>query len=391
MKLDSKIETLPLSKSNPKALMNLFGRSDITPMWIADMDFEVAIQIQDALIKRISNSGFSYEYKPNSFLAAQQEWYKKQYGLDLNQDHIVYNPSITTTIAIAIENFTSENDGIIIQPPVFMEFRDVIRKVNRRIVKNPLKLIGNQYKIDFEDLEAKAKLTENKILILCNPHNPVGRVWKKKELDTIVRICKKHNIIIISDEIHKDIILFDNTFTSLLNYSKDWKNIIVCTSEAKTFNLAGISDSMAIIPDETLRNTFNKISQKYNLGATNVLTRVALETAYLKGEAWLNDLIKTIESNIVSIEKELVDSKIKLIKPEGTYQVWLDFRDIFKDSKAMFQHITKNSNVGLNAGHWFGREGALFMRMNIATSNKKVINAIKKIKAAANLAWQNTM
>jgi len=385
MKLDYKIETLPLSKSNPKALLDLFGRSDITPMWIADMDFAVAKPIQNALIERTSNSGFGYEYKPNPFLSAQKTWYKTHYDVDLNKDHIVYNPSITTSIAIAIENFTSENDGIIIQPPVFMEFRDVIRKVNRRIVKNPLKLIDNQYKIDFEDLEAKAKLTENKILILCNPHNPVGRVWKKKELESIVRICKKHNIIIISDEIHKDIILFDNTFTSLLNYSIDWKNIIVCTSEAKTFNLAGISDSMAIIPNETLRNTFNKISEKYNLGATNVLTRVALETAYLKGETWLNDLIKTIEYNVTSIEKELLNSKINLIKPEGTYQVWLDFRDIFKDSKVMFQHITENSNVGLNAGHWFGREGALFMRMNIATSNEKVINAIKKIKTAVNL------
>ena len=385
MILDSKIETLPLSKSNPKALMDLFGRTDITPMWIADMDFEVAKPIQDALITRISSSGFSYEYKPNSFLSAQKEWYKKQYGIDLNQDHIVYNPSITTSISIAIETFTSENDGVIIQPPVFMEFRDVILKTNRKIIKNPLKLENQHYTFDLQDLEDKAKLVANKLLILCNPHNPVGRVWRKEEIDSIVKICKKHDVIIISDEIHKDIILFENTFTSLLKYSKVWNNIIVCTSEAKTFNLAGISDSMSIISDQTLRDAFNKISQKYNLGATNVLTRVALETAYLKGEEWLIDLIKTIQSNIVIIEEELVDSKIKLIKPEGTYQVWLDFRNIYKDSKEMFQHITKSSKVALNAGHWFGREGALFMRMNIATSNKKVLNAIKKIKAAANL------
>jgi putative C-S lyase len=354
-------------------------------MWIADMEFEVAKPIQDALIERISNSGFGYEYKPDSFLTAQKNWYKRTYDIDLKSEQIVYTPSITTSISIIIESYTNKGDGIIIMPPVFMEFRDVIRRTNRKIIKNPLELENQHYIIDLQSLEDKAKFETNKILILCNPHNPVGRVWKKKELEDIVRICKKHNVLIISDEIHKDIILFDNTFTSLLHYSKDWKNIIVCTSEAKTFNLAGISDSMAIIPSETLRDTFKKISQKYNLGATNVLTRVALEAAYLKGEVWLNKLLRSIESNIMSIEKELKDSKIKLIKPEGTYQVWLDFRDVFEDSKDMFQHITNNSKIALNAGHWFGREGALFMRMNIAISNKKVINAIKRIKSAADL------
>lgn len=380
MKTDKHLDVLPLSKSNPKALLDLFGSRDLTPMWIADMEFEVAKPIQDALIKRISNSGFGYEYKPESFIKAQKDWYKKRYGLDLNKDYIVYSPSITTSIAIIIENFTSEHDGIIIQPPVFMEFRDVIRKTKRNIIKNRLKLVDNHYEIDFEDLEEKAKDENNKILILCNPHNPVGRVWTKNELDKIITICKKHDVLLISDEIHKDIILFGNTFTSALSYSETLENLIVLTSEAKTFNLAGISDAMTIIPNENLRNTITNTFQKYNLGATNVLTRVALETAYTEGEFWLNDLIKTIENNINSIEEELQDSKIKLIKSEGTYQVWLDFRSIYKDSKEMFHHITENSKVALNAGHWFGREGALFMRMNIATSNEKVINSIRKIK-----------
>jgi len=385
MKTDKNLEDLPLSKSNSKALIDLFGRSDLTPMWIADMEFEIASPIQKALIDRVSNSGFGYEYKPESFMASQKKWYKKRYNLELNKGHIVYSPSITTSIAIIIENFTSKHDGVIIQPPVFMEFRDVIRKTKRNIIKNPLKLVDNHYEIDFNDLEEKAKNETNKILILCNPHNPVGRVWTKTELEKITTICNKHGVLLISDEIHKDIILFNNQFNSALHYSNSLENLIVLTSEAKTFNLAGISDSMAIIPKESLRDSFKKITQKYNLGTTNVLTRVALEAAYLKGEAWLDNLINTIQFNIVSLEKELVGSKIKLIKPEGTYQVWLDFRDVFIDSKEMFEHITNHSKMALNAGHWFGREGALFMRMNIASSNKKVIFAIKKIKAAADL------
>ena len=385
MKIDKKFKSLPLTKTNPNTLESLFGSADVIPMWVADMEFEIAKPIQEALINRISNSGFAYEYKPESFFKAQKNWYKKHYQLDLIKEQILYSPTITTTISVIIENFTDKSDGIIIQPPVFMEFRDVIRKTGRRITKNPLKLVDNHYKIDFDDLEEKAKLENNKVLILCNPHNPVGRVWTKKELNKIISICKNNDLLLISDEIHKDIILFDNKFTSVLSFSDKWENIIVCTSEAKTFNLPSISDSIAIIPNENIRNSVKKSFNLYNLGRTNALTRVALEAAYNEGDKWLNELIRTIEENVKTIENELnkSNSKIKLVIPEGTYQVWLDFRDIFDDSKEMFNFITKNSKVGMNAGHWFGREGALFMRMNIATSKEKVLTSIQKVIKSA--------
>ena len=166
MKIDRNIKTLPLTKSNPNTLESLFGTNDLTPMWVADMEFEIDKSIQKALIERISGSGFGYEYKPESFFEAQKKWYKKQYQLNLIKEQILYSPTITTTISVIIENFTNESDGIFIQPPVFMEFRDVIRKTGRRIVKNPLKLVENHYKIDFDDLEEKARLDNNKILIL---------------------------------------------------------------------------------------------------------------------------------------------------------------------------------------------------------------------------------
>lgn len=381
MHLDKKLDVLPLTKTNPKTLEALFGKKDITPMWVADMEFEIDASIQSALINRISNSGFGYEYKSKSFYTAQKNWYKKQYQVDLNQEHTFYSPSLTTAIAIIIENFTSEKDGIIIQPPVFMEFRDVIRNTKRRITKNALKFENGIYQIDFEDLKEKAKLENNKILILCNPHNPVGRVWKKEELEKIINICKENNLILISDEIHKDIILFDNKFTSLLQFENVWNKIIVCTSEAKTFNIPGISDAMIIIPNEEIRNSVKTTFKKYNLGRTNALTSVALETAYNNGDFWLKKLIITIENNVNLIEEEIEksNSKIKLIKPEGTYQVWLDFNDVFQDTKVMFHQVIEKSGIGINAGHWFGREGALFMRMNIATTKEKVQFAIKQI------------
>lgn len=382
MQIDKKLKELPLVKTNPNTLISLFGSSDVTPMWVADMEFEIAKPIQDALMQRISNSGFGYEYKPKSFFIAQQEWYKNKYQINLNKNELIDSPSITTTIALAIENWTSQGDGVIIQPPVFLEFGDIIRKTKRRVINNPLKLVNNHYEIDFEDLEKKAKLQKNKILILCNPHNPVGRVWKKYELEKIISICKKNDLLLISDEIHKDIILFGNKFTSALHYTDKLENMVVCVSEAKTFNLCAIANSTAIITNKDLRNSLLNFFNIYNLNRVNALTRVALEAGYKSGSLWLQELIKYIEDNVKSIEKELKDSKIKLIKPEGTYQVWLDFREVYKHTKEMFSHLCENSKIGMNAGHWFGREGAPFMRMNIATSNEKVIKSIKKVKNA---------
>jgi len=382
MELDKKLKLLPLTKSNPATLTTLFGKPDMTPMWVADMDFQIAKPIQEALRERIKNSGFGYEYKPNSFFTAQKSWYKNHYQIELDKKEVLYSPTITTTISILIENFTSEKDGVILQPPVFMEFREVIRNTHRKIVKNPLKLENNQYKIDFKDLEEKAKQDNNKVLIICNPHNPVGRVWTAQELEKIVTICKDNNVLLISDEIHKDIVLFDNKFTSALQFSYIYSNIVVCTSEAKTFNLCGISDAMVISKNENIMKTLSATFKKYNLGRTNALTRVALETAYNKGDLWLKEVLKTIEKNVTTIEKTLEDSKINLIKPEGTYQVWLDFHDVYNDTKEMFKDITQKTGIALNAGHWFGREGALFIRMNIATSNEKVREAVLKIKEA---------
>ena len=383
MEIDNNLSTLPLTKSKPSTLESLFGKTDIEPYWVADMEFEIAKPIQEALTQRITNSSFGYEYKPDSFFNAQKDWYQRNYNIDLVKNHIVYSPSITTSISVLLENFSSESNGVITQPPVFMEFRDVIRNTKRRIIKNPLKFADNQYQIDFQDLEEKAKLENNKILIICNPHNPVGRVWTKEELKQVVQICKENDLLLISDEIHKDIILFDNQFTSALHFISDYEKIAVCTSEAKTFNLCGISDSMVIIPNEDLQKGVSATFKKYNLGRTNALTRVALESAYNNGQSWLREVLSEIERNVTTIEAELKNSKINLIKPEGTYQVWLDFSNIYQDTKEMFLHLTENAGIGLNAGHWFGREGALFMRMNIATSNEKITEAIRKIKKAA--------
>ncbi len=382
MEIDFKLKELPLVKNKLETLDFLFGNAITMSMWIADMEFEIAQPIQQALIDRVSNSGFGYEYKPDSFFEAQKEWYKEKNRIQLNKNQIVYSPSIKTTIAILIENFTGENEGVIVQPPVYMEFGDAIESRNRSLVNNALELVDNRYYINFKDLEEKAKLAQNKVLIICNPQNPIGRVWTKGELKEIVRICKQNNLLLISDEIHKDVILFDHQFTSALQFIKDYNRIVVCTSESKTFNLCSIADSMAIIPEQTIRNSITDTLKKYNLVANNALTRVALEAAYKGGHIWLAEVLKTVEENVEIIKKAIENSKIELIVPEGTYQVWLNFEKVYKNTEEMFNEITKKSGVALNAGHWYGSKGAMFMRMNIATSNEKVAKAITRIVEA---------
>jgi len=381
MRIDKRLKELPLTKTNPKSLLSIFGEIDLQAMWVADSEFQIAYPVQKALIERVTNSGFGYEYKPASFYKAQQTWYKKQYQVDLIKEQLFFSPSIPTTITIAIEKLTSEKDGVIIQSPVWSKFKSIIQRTKRKVEENPLKLVDGHYRIDFEDLTKKTKLATSKILILCNPHNPVGRVWTTAELDKIVAICKAHDLILLADEIHKDIILFNNKFTSLLNYTNELDKLIICTSEAKTFNFCSISDSIGIVPNEEIRKSIQDTLTKYYLGRTNALTRVALETAYLEGGDWLKALTITVEKNVSIIEEELMksNSKIKLIKPEGTAQVWLDFREVFSNTKEMLKQVTKKSKIGLHAGHGFGREGALFMRMSIATTTQRVQTAIRKI------------
>ena len=381
MKIDPKSGVLPLTKTNPNNLKPLFKRTDVLPMWVADMDFTVAEPIQKALIERVSGSGFAYEYRPDSYFEALTGFYKRHYGVNVKRDSIIFSNAITSSLAVIFEALTNPGDGIIIQPPVFMEFKDVIRKTGRRLYKNPLIYEKGHYKPDLDDLEAQAADPKTKALILCNPHNPVGRVWRKDEIEAIIEICKKHDLLLISDEIHKDICLFGNRFTSLLQYTGSYKKIFVLTSEAKSFNLPAISDSMLITPDEEIRKPVKQLMAKYNLGRTNALTRVALEAAYREGDPWLKKLVKTIENNVKLIEKKLQESgsKIRLVKPEGTYQVWLSMHELFDDSKVMFRSVTDATGIGMNAGHWFGREGALFMRMNIGTSAEKVNYAIEKL------------
>lgn len=276
-----------------------------------------------------------------------------------------------------------QGDGVIIQPPVFFEFRMVIRSNNRRLVKNPLKLVDGHYEMDFEDLERKASDPNNKVLILCSPHNPVGRVWTAAELEQVVEICGRHKVFVIADEIHGDFVFSPRRFVPYLSVA-DGENGAACISPAKTFNISGMVDALTIIPSERNRQRFHEFAHRYQINKVNVFASAAIEAAYREGSEWLDALLAYIRGNVNFIREYLQqnDIGVSLIEPEGTFLAWLDFRGLGMDPKALEKFLALEAQVALAPGYWFGREGAGFARMTIGCPRQTIQRALVSLSTA---------
>ncbi len=405
------LESHNFIKSDPaliKESFNLKKREGDHYRWVADMDFALFEPIADALVSRVKGGSFGYTTAPASLYPTLKKWYLTQYGFSPKEKEILFSPSIMTSLAFIIEEFTNPQDGVIIQPPVYMGFHKAIRKCGRRIISSPLILVDrlgagdeSRYEMDFADLEEKFRDERNKVFILCNPHNPVGRVWEEKDIERLVRLCEKYKIVLISDEIHKDFIFFGNKFHSLYPLAGEESLCFMVTSEAKTFNLASMSESMLISKNQKLLQRVKARFSRYGLPTNQALNYVVLQAVYTKGQAWLDAIKHCVEENILLVEAELKksNSKIKLIRPEALYLVWLDCREIFFNRKDGLKFIDE-SRVFMNPGHWFGGSDVSseisseiggkinkswgFMRLNLAASKKEVKAIIEKIiKTAA--------
>ncbi len=354
-------------------------------MSIADMDLRAPPAVIENLHKRVAHGIYGYESRPESYFNALETWYQNRHGWRIDQEHIESCPSILNAISILINQHSSEGDGVILQPPVFFEFRTVIRSNNRRIVKNPLNLVEGRYQIDFDDLEIKASDPNNKILILCNPHNPVGRVWTKTELGRVAEICASHNVFVIADEIHGDFVFPPHQYTPYLNNSETVvQNGAACISPAKTFNISGMVDAIAIIPNEKYRQEFHNFAHRYQINKVNVFASVATEAAYRDGAEWLDELLVYIRGNVDLIREGLQRNNVRvsLIEPEGTFLIWLDFRDLGLDAKGLERFLSQEAQLALAPGYWFGREGAGFARMTIGCPRETIQSALNNLIAA---------
>ena len=363
-----------------------FGRSDLIPMWVADMDIKAAPEIVESMKKKVEQEIFGYVYRPDSYYKTATEWLKKRFGYEISPSSLIHSPGVVPSMSILVKMLTKTTDKILIQTPVYPPFASAVKDNGKELVENPLiKDEKGYYTIDFEDLEKKLSLDEVKLFILCNPHNPVGRVWKKEELLKMGELCKKYNVRILADEIWRDLIMPGYKHTPMASLSKGIEDItITLFSPTKSFNLAGLQASFATFPRAEERKEFDNILGQMDVKRNNPFSLVAFETAYEKCEDWLEELILHIDGNMQYVVDFIAEKlpEIKVVKPEGTYLMWLDFNGTKIPQDKIQEFLINEAKVAMNDGGSFGSNGKGFARMNVACPRYMVEEAMERIEKA---------
>ncbi len=359
---------------------------EMISLWVADMDFPTSSFVIDAVKERTAHGIFGYTVPEEDYYKAVVGWMEEHYSYRPEKEWIITTPGVVFALAMAVRALTKEGDGVLIQPPVYYPFRGVVKSNRRRPVENVLvQDEEGRYGIDLEDFERKIVEEQVKLFILCNPHNPVGRVWTKEELCGMADICLKHKVKIISDEIHADFIYGDRKHTVLAGLSREYSdNVITCTAPSKTFNLAGLQISNIVISNGSIRKAFLDEMERSGYSQVNTLGLTACQAAYEKGKDYYEALKKYIKSNIDHIY-DFVDRElpgVKMYKPEGTYLVWLDFRGLGLPRKELERIITEEAGLWLDEGSIFGRSGEGFERINAACPKSVLEEALQRLKRA---------
>jgi cystathionine beta-lyase len=361
-----------------------YGRSDVIPLWAADMDFRVAQPVIDAIKDRAENGIFGYTARPDSFCDAVCNFQKKRKDWTIDKSLISFSTGVVPAISMIINEFTAPEDGIIIQTPVYPAFSNSVKHAKRQLIESPLKEIDGRFFMDFDDLEEKAAQGA-KYIILCSPHNPVGRVWEKWELQKLGDICLRYGLKVISDEIHSDIILWGKKHIPFASVSEKFREItITCIAPSKTFNLAGLQSAMVIFPNSESKNKYDWAWAKLHVESNNCLSMVATQAAFEHGEEWLDQLLKYLEGNI-SFLIDYFKNNIPLIKPiisEGTYLVWLDCRELGLSGEHLNKFMIFEAGLVLSSGINYGINGNGFMRLNPACPRSVLEKALGQLKVA---------
>ena len=361
-----------------------FGTADVLPLWVADMDFRTPDFIVEAVKKRAAHEIYGYTFRGESYYNAVIGWMKRRHGWDVKKEWISFSPGVVAGLTFAIEAFTKPGDGVVVQPPVYFPFFDCVKGTKRKMVENPLKIENDRYTFDLEDL--KSKIDEStKLLLLCNPQNPGGMVFTREELTGLANLCLENKIMIISDEIHSDLIFSGSKHIPLATLSDEIAhNCMISMAPSKTFNVAGFSSSLVIIPDKNKMARFERAIGVGHLGMGNIFGTVALEAAYTHGDEWLKQLIKYLWENYLYLENFINTNlpKVKVMRPEATYLIWLDFREYGMKDTDLMKFAVEKSRVGLNNGGKFGFGGDGWLRINIGCPRIVLIEALERIKLA---------
>ena len=358
-------------------------RADILPLWVADMDFRTAPSIIDALQRRVAHGIFGYTHVPAEYYEAVINWFRRRHGWTIERDWMIYTSGVVPTISAVIKALTSPGDQVIVQTPVYNCFFSSIRNNGCEIVSSPLKAVGDSYQMDLDDLEAKAADPRAKILLLCNPHNPIGRVWTPAELTRLGEICLRHGVTVLSDEIHGELTLPGYAYTPFASLSEAFQqHSVTCVSPSKTFNIAGLQIANIIAWDETVRAKIDRainINEVCDVNPFGVLATIA---AYNEGEEWLSQLREYIKGNYDYMRDycEMHLSRFPIAKLEGTYLVWMDCRTLGKSSEALEQELLDRARLWLNAGTMYGEAGEGFMRWNIACPRQRLTEGLERFR-----------
>lgn len=355
---------------------------DVLPLWVADMDFETSSYIEDALIERAKQGIFGYSEVQTPYFEIVRDWMKKHHNWEVQERWLIKTPGIVFALAMAVKAYTEPGDSVLLQLPVYYPFSEVIEDNNRKVVSNTLYLgEDNRYHIDFEDFEKKIIEEKVKLFILCNPHNPVGRVWSEEELTRMGDICVKYGVIVVSDEIHQDFV-WKGKHLVFANLKKNYQDIsITCTSPSKTFNLASMMMSNIFIPNQELKNKFRKELDAAGTSQLGIMGLVACEAAYSHGEEWYQAMLAYVKSNIAFIRKFVEENLngVRMIDLEGTYLVWLDFRGTGFSGDELEKLIIHKAKLWLDSGSIFGECGRGFQRINVACPRSVLEKALNRI------------
>lgn len=355
---------------------------DAVSLWVADMDFPTAPCIQKAVAEKAAHGIWGYSRPDNRYYDALKKWYKERHNFEVQNEWVVNTPGVCFALAAAVKAFTKEDESVLIQKPVYYPFFNIINSLQRKVVNSALILKNNHYEIDFDDFERKIVQENVKMFILCSPHNPGGRVWTKQELQKISEICLAHNVLVVSDEIHSDITFGSNVHTVYGSLSEQaLKNSIICTAPSKSFNLAGLQFSNIFIADEKLRKAFSEELDKTGYDEPSVFGIVAATAAYSEGADWFDSVKSYIWENILFAKKYIEEnaSQIKVLVPEGTYLLWLDFSNTGLSDSEINDRVLNKAKVWLDSGSMFGKEGEKFQRINCATPRIILEDALKRI------------
>jgi cystathionine beta-lyase len=364
-----------------------FGVKDVIPMWVADMDFNTPDFVIESLRKRLEHEIYGYSFRPVDYYLSMISWIKSRHNWTVEKEWISFSPGIVPALNFCTLAFTHPGDNIIVQPPVYFPFFSAVETHGRNLIHNRLAESEGRWVMDYDSLNALID-SKTKMIIISNPHNPVGRVWTPEELNNLADICLKNNIIIISDEIHCDLVLPGFTHTPLASLSdKIAENTITLIAPSKTFNMAGLSTSAVIISNPLLRKSFNRIVENLHVGNGNIFGTIASIAAYTRGHEWLDALLDYVDHNIEFVNDycRTMIPEIIPVQPEATYMIWLDCRKFSMTGKELQNFFVYKAGIGMNEGSTFGPGGEGFMRMNIGTTHQTVMKAMEQIEKAVSM------